>query len=166
MPKRGMNIWPRLWCRSQCEFLMSKPFEFLFRVRYGECDPQGVVFNARYGDYVDLALTEYMRAAMGGYNELVHMGFETQVVRLLTEWKTPARFDDVLKSSVYPSHFGNTSFTLTFEFLNADTNVLVATAQATYVLVDAKAFTKQSIPAELKSALQEGAVGKQINQAG
>jgi acyl-CoA thioester hydrolase len=145
---------------------MSKPFEFLFRVRYGECDPQGVVFNARYGDYVDLALTEYMRAAMGGYNELVHMGFETQVVRLLTEWKTPARFDDLLKTSVYPSHFGNTSFTLTFEFINAGTNVLVATAQATYVLVDAKAFTKQSIPAEIKSALQEGAVGKQINQAG
>lgn len=145
---------------------MNKPFEFLFRIRYGECDAQGVVFNARYGDYVDLALTEYMRAAMGGYNELVHMGFETQVVRLLTEWKNPSRFDDVLKTSVYPSHFGNTSFTLNFDFVNASTNVLVATSQATYVLVDAKKFTKQVIPAQLKSALQEGAVGKQINQAG
>ena len=145
---------------------MAQPFEFLFRVRYGECDPQGVVFNARYGDYIDLALTEFMRAAMGGYNALVDMGYETQVVRLLTEWKNPARFDDVLKTSVYPSHFGNTSFTLNFEFVNAETNTLVATSQATYVLVCAKEFTKQSIPAELKSALQEGAVGKQINQAG
>ena len=145
---------------------MAQPFEFLFRVRYGECDPQGVVFNARYGDYVDLALTEYMRAAMGGYNALVNMGFETQVVRLLTEWKAPARFDDVLKASVYPSHFGNTSFTVNFDFVNASTQVLVATSQATYVLVDAKNFTKQIIPAQIKSALLEGAVGKQINQAG
>ncbi|MCR2747900.1 acyl-CoA thioesterase [Limnobacter parvus] len=145
---------------------MAEPFQFLFRVRYGECDAQGVVFNARYGDYVDLALTEYMRAAIGGYNELLHMGFETQVVRLLTEWKSPARFDEVLKTSVYPSHFGNTSFTLNFEFVNASTNVLVATSQATYVLVDVKEFTKQIIPAQLKSALQKGAVGKQINQAG
>lgn len=145
---------------------MAEPFEFLFRVRYSECDAQGVVFNARYGDYVDLALTEYMRAAIGGYNALLHMGFETQVVRLLTEWKSPARFDEVLKTSVYPSHFGNTSFTLNFEFINANNNILVATSQATYVLVDSKNFTKQSIPAELKSALQEGAVGKQINQAG
>lgn len=145
---------------------MPKPFEFLFRVRYAECDPQGVVFNARYGDYVDVALTEYMRAAMGGYNALVHMGYETQVVRLLTEWKTPARFDDVLKVLVYPSHFGNTSFTLTFEFENEATRVLVATAQATYVLVDAKEFSKRTIPADIKSALQEGAMGKQINQAG
>jgi acyl-CoA thioester hydrolase len=124
------------------------------------------VFNARYGDYVDLALTEYMRAAMGGYNELVNMGFETQVVRWLTEWKNPARFDDVLKTVVYPSHFGNTSFTVSFEFVNTSTNFLIATAQATYVLVDASDFTKQIIPAQLKSALLEGAVGKQINQAG
>lgn len=145
---------------------MANAFEFLFRVRYGECDAQGVVFNARYGDYVDLALTEYMRAAMGGYNALVNMGFETQVVRLLTEWKAPARFDDVLKASVYPSHFGNTSFTVNFDFVNASTQVLVATSQATYVLVDAKSFTKQIIPAQIKSALLEGAVGKQINQAG
>jgi acyl-CoA thioester hydrolase len=145
---------------------MANAFEFLFRVRYGECDAQGVVFNARYGDYVDLALTEYMRAAMGGYNALVNMGFETQVVRLLTEWKAPARFDDVLKASVYPSHFGNTSFTVNFDFVNASTQVLVATSQATYVLVDAKNFTKQIIPAQIKSALLEGAVGKQINQAG
>lgn len=145
---------------------MANPFEFLFRVRYGECDAQGVVFNARYGDYVDLALTEYMRAAMGGYNALVNMGFETQVVRLLTEWKAPARFDDVLKASVYPSHFGNTSFTVNFDFVNASTQVLVATSQATYVLVDAKNFTKQIIPAQIKSALLEGAAGKQINQAG
>jgi acyl-CoA thioester hydrolase len=145
---------------------MANAFEFLFRVRYGECDAQGVVFNARYGDYVDLALTEYMRAAMGGYNALVNMGFETQVVRLLTEWKAPARFDDVLKASVYPSHFGNTSFTVNFDFVNASTQVLVATSQATYVLVDAKNFTKQIVPAQIKSALLEGAVGKQINQAG
>lgn len=145
---------------------MANAFEFLFRVRYGECDAQGVVFNARYGDYVDLALTEYMRAAMGGYNALVNMGFETQVVRLLTEWKAPARFDDVLKASVYPSHFGNTSFTVNFDFVNASSQVLVATSQATYVLVDAKNFIKQIIPAQIKSALLEGAVGKQINQAG
>src|SRR5262245_38413749 len=35
------------------------PFRFLLRVRYGEVDAQKVVFNARWGDYVDLAVTEY-----------------------------------------------------------------------------------------------------------
>ena len=41
---------------------MSEPFRFRFRVRYNECDAQLVVFNARYADYVDLAMTEFMRA--------------------------------------------------------------------------------------------------------
>lgn len=34
---------------------MTPPFRYYLRVRYGECDAQKVVFNARYGDYVDLA---------------------------------------------------------------------------------------------------------------
>lgn len=145
---------------------MSKPFEFVFRVRYGECDAQGVVFNARYGDYTDLAVNEYLRAAVGGYPELVRMGYETQVVRLLTEWKSPARYDDVLKASVAASHFGNTSFTLSIDFSDATSGNLIANSQATYVLVDAQQFTKKTIPPEIKNALQEGALGKQINQAG
>ena len=41
---------------------MSLPFRFYFRVRYAECDAQKVVFNARYGDYVDLGFTEFLRA--------------------------------------------------------------------------------------------------------
>ena len=41
------------------------PFRLLLRVRYGECDAQQVVFNARYGDYVDVAATEFYRAVFG-----------------------------------------------------------------------------------------------------
>lgn len=145
---------------------MSKPFELRFRVRYGECDAQGVVFNARYGDYTDLAVTEFLRAALGGYQELVQQGYETQVVRLLTEWKSPARYDDVVCATVSPSHFGNTSFTLNIDFTNSDTAALIATSQATYVMVDASTFSKVSVPPAIKNALMEGALNKLINQAG
>ena len=37
---------------------MSGHFRYYLRVRYGECDAQKVVFNARYADYIDLATTE------------------------------------------------------------------------------------------------------------
>ena len=33
---------------------MASRFRYYLRVRYGECDAQKVVFNARYADYVDL----------------------------------------------------------------------------------------------------------------
>ena len=44
---------------------MSTPFTLLLRVRYGECDAQQVVFNARYGFYIDVAATEFYRALFG-----------------------------------------------------------------------------------------------------
>ena len=50
---------------------MPLPFRFRFRVRYGECDAQGVVFNARYGDYVDIAVNEYIRTLFGDYQRLL-----------------------------------------------------------------------------------------------
>ena len=48
----------------------QSPFRYYLRVRYGECDAQKVVFNARYADYVDLAAVEFLRA-LGYGAELV-----------------------------------------------------------------------------------------------
>ena len=36
-------------------------FSYFLRIRYGECDAQKVVFNSRYGEYVDLAAAEFLR---------------------------------------------------------------------------------------------------------
>ena len=49
----------------------QSPFRFRFRVRYGECDAQGVVFNARYGDFVDISVNEYIRTLFGDYQRLL-----------------------------------------------------------------------------------------------
>jgi acyl-CoA thioesterase FadM len=37
---------------------MGEPFRHRLRVRYHECVPQGVVFNANYLAYFDIALIE------------------------------------------------------------------------------------------------------------
>ena len=49
---------------------VENQFTLLLRVRYGECDAQEVVFNARYADYIDIAMTEYFRSAVGGFQVL------------------------------------------------------------------------------------------------
>jgi hypothetical protein len=38
-------------------------FRYYLRVRYIECDAQKVVFNSRYSEYVDVSMTEFLRAA-------------------------------------------------------------------------------------------------------
>lgn len=145
---------------------MQNAFEFKLRVRYGECDAQQVVFNARYADYADLAVTEYFRCLFGGVIALLQQGFDTQVVRFAIDWKAPARFDDVLAIRIRPGRVGNTSFTLLLNFVNAASGQDVAQAEIVYVLVRAHAHEKLSINDNFRAKLLAGAPGVRINHSG
>jgi acyl-CoA thioester hydrolase len=46
------------------------------RVRYGECDPQGIVFNPNYLAYFDVAWTELWREAVGPWPDMVEAGYD------------------------------------------------------------------------------------------
>lgn len=141
------------------------PFRYYLRVRYAECDAQKVVFNARYGDYIELATTEFMRA-LGFEDELVTGSIDYQLVKQLIEWRSPARFDDVLEARVWAHHLGTTSFTLHTEFRRAADEVLLATGETVYVLVDSATLAKTPLSATLRSALELGARGSATDHAG
>jgi acyl-CoA thioester hydrolase len=144
---------------------MPNHFRYYLRVRYGECDAQKVVFNARYAEYVDLATAEFLRAL--GYGEQLFSGeLDFQLVKQTIEWKAPARFDQVLEVSVFTRSLGNTSFTLAAGFRVAGHDRVIATAETIYVLVQQHTLTKTSIPADLRTALQNGATGVTTDHAG
>ena len=145
---------------------MSQRFRYYLRVRYQECDAQHVVFNARYGDYVDLACFEFLRAALPRPTDMFDGTFEIQTVRQAIEWKSPARFDDVLEVSVWTSRLGTTSFTLPFELRRAEEADILVAAETVYVHVDARTFTKRQIAPEMRTALEAGAAGKVVDHAG
>lgn len=145
---------------------MPKPFRFLMRVRYAECDSQGVVFNPRYGDYVDTAVTEFVRVLFGSYQSLVEQGYDYQVVRFTTDWSSPAVFDDVLAVSVETTRVGNTSFTYRLTFNEYFTDRLVATSEITYVMMKAPEYEKIPVPDFFREKIEQGAPGKVIDQAG
>ncbi|TBW47907.1 acyl-CoA thioesterase [Marinobacter halodurans] len=145
---------------------MPAPFEFRLRVRYGECDAQGVVFNARYGDYVDIAVNEYIRTLFGDYQRLLDQGVDIQVVNLNQNWRAPAHFDDVLCARIEPGRIGNTSFSLHIAFVEYREQRLVMTADITYVLIDARAGGKTPIPEAIRRQLADGAPETVISHAG
>jgi acyl-CoA thioester hydrolase len=142
------------------------PFRLLLRVRYGECDAQQVVFNARYGDYVDVAATEFYRAVFGSYQNLLEQNLDSQVVRMTIDWSAPARFDDVLQLEVRTLRLGNSSFALEVDIRRQADQAAIARAEVTYVMVDAQAFTKASIPDAIRAQLERGAPDVTVNQAG
>jgi acyl-CoA thioester hydrolase len=152
-------------CFSTSEIKPMNPFRYYLRVRYSECDAQKVVFNARYGEYVDLAVGEFTRAA--GLNTTGMFGdFDYQVVKQITEWKAPVRFDDVLEISVQTKHLGNTSFTLVAEFRIAGSEAITASIETVYVNVDPKSLTKVPLSDTLRQALTRGAPDVQVDHAG
>lgn len=144
---------------------MKAPFRYYFRVRYGECDAQKVVFNARYGDYTDIAITEFLRA-LGYHDELVSGELDFQLVKQTTQWRAPARYDDVLEAQISCTHIGNTSFALTADFRRAGESQLLCEVETVYVLMQPGVLQKQPIGDELRQRLATGAPDRLADHAG
>jgi acyl-CoA thioester hydrolase len=141
-------------------------FRFRFRVRYAECDAQSVVFNARYADYVDISVNEYIRTLFGDYQQLLDQDLDIQVVSLNLNYRAPAKFDDVLEAQITAGRIGNTSFTLHLAFHRHGDDTLVAEADITYVLIRPSEMAKTPVPDSIRELLEEGAPGVLVSHAG
>jgi len=117
-----------------------------------------------YGHYVDLAVLEFLRS-LGFEKLLVNGPLDYQLVKQTIEWKAPARFDQTLAISVSARHLGNTSFSLAAEFRIAGEELVIATAETVYVMVDAATLTKTPLPAEFRAALERGGEGACVDHA-
>jgi acyl-CoA thioester hydrolase len=133
---------------------MTRSFVHQLRVRYGECDPQGVVFNAHYFAYFDIALTELWREAVpGGYSGMTDSGVDMVVAEARARYLTPARFDDVVSLVVEVSRVGTTGMTTTIR-VRRDEAVLVE-GEMRHVFVDLGTHAKTPIPEPVRAALSQ-----------
>lgn len=144
---------------------MMAPFRYLLRIRYVECDAQKVVFNSRYGEYVDVGINEFLRA-IGVLGDFIAGDLDFQLVKQTIEWKAPARFDQVFELSIAATRLGHTSFTIGTTFRVAGDDRVIATAETVYVLVAARTLTKLTMSPALRAALESGAAGVVTDHAG
>ena len=145
---------------------MSDHFTLRIRVRYAECDPQNIVFNARYADYIDMAATEFMRALIGGYQKLLEQGVDNKVINLNIDWFASAHFDDVLDLQTKIVSIGNTSFKMQVAIIRPQDGVHIATGTVTYVMVDSVKYQKISIPQHLRELFDVVPKTSLIDQSG
>ena len=130
---------------------MSEPFVHTLRVRYAECDAQGVVFNAHYLTYFDVSITELWRAALGSYDAMREQGIDVVVADAQLSFRSPARFDDLLTLEISIARLGNTSVTSAHR-ISRD-GVVVIEGTITHVVVELPALTKTPIPDWLRESL-------------
>lgn len=115
---------------------LTVPLANKLRVRYGECDPQGVVFNAHYLAYFDIAITELLRAAFGSYQALGDRGVDMVVAEARVRYHRPAHFDDELTLEVEIARLGTTSITTDYRVLRDEELLVDGTLR--HVVVDLK----------------------------
>ncbi len=135
----------------------ANPLRVLLRVRYGECDAQGIMFNARYADHLDILMSELVRAAFGSYGAMLEEKLDTHVVRCLIEWMAPARFDDVVALSIVRLAFGTTSFTAEVAMCRHPGGEPIARAEHVNVMVHTVRKRKTPIPASVRERLATAA---------
>ena len=133
---------------SRDAFRFSHPL----RVRWAEVDPQGIVFNANYLMYFDVATTEYWRAIGCPYpSALTDRGVDTFAVKATLEFHAPARFDDVVDVLVRTTRFGRTSLRLALEVHRGDDHLV--SGELIYVVGSTVDRKPTPIPAFLRDAI-------------
>ena len=127
------------------------PFRHTLRVRFQECDPQGVVYFARYPEYYDISITELWREALGSYQEMVDAGIDMVVAEQRVRYLAPARFDDVIDVEIRIDKLGTTSMLSSYT-VTRDGEPLVE-GDFRHVFIDAPTKAKAPIPDDVRSAL-------------
>lgn len=120
------------------------------RVRYHECDGQGIVFNAHYLAYVDMCSFEAEKALFGSHEEFLAHRTDVVVAEANLKFRAPARYDDELVVSQYLTHFGTTSLIFDFEIHRGET--LIAAATLRYVFIDPETLRPQAPPDAVRKA--------------
>ena len=130
------------------------PFSATIDVRFGDCDPAGIVYFPVLYHYCHVAFEEAWRVAAGvPYPDLVNderLGFPT--VHVETDFVSPARYGDRLEIGVAVGAVGSSSVTFLFEARVGERLVFRST-QVT-VCVDLDRIEKRAIPDRLRSALE------------
>lgn len=124
------------------------------RIRFGECDPQGILFNAHYLALIDVAVTEFMRDAFGSYERMIaEHGADLVVAEAVQRFRAPARADDLVDIALDFPHLGTTSATMRVAMTRESTALM--DGELRYVFVDPRAGTKMEIPARVRAALAD-----------
>ncbi|MFD6069236.1 MULTISPECIES: acyl-CoA thioesterase [Amycolatopsis] len=122
--------------------------EMPLRVRYHECDGQGIVFNAHYLAYVDMAMFEVEKVLFGSHQEALARGVDVVVAESNLRYRAPCSYDDELVVAVYLDHLGTTSLVIDFE-ITRDGD-LCTEVKTRYVFVDPKTLKKAAPPASVR----------------
>jgi len=132
------------------------PFSTDLRVRFNETDAQGVVHNAVYLVWFEIARIAYLGQFPGGYKGLVEQGVDATTVEAHVHYRTGCRFDDALRLHVRARDVRGTRFRFEYAIERIDDpEEIVADGWTSHACVDATTLRPVRMPAWLAEAIRE-----------
>lgn len=129
------------------------------RVRLSETDAFGIVFHANFFIYFDVARVDYLRNLDALRFISPENARNNALVHATADFRSPARFDDILVVHARVSEIGSSSFTFDFLATNKVENRLVATGRTTLVVLDEKTWKPIPVPEEFRGLIRNFEAG-------
>jgi len=122
-------------------------------VRFHECDPQGIVFNANFLAYADIAITELYREAFGSWQAIMNAsGIDMVVAEANARYLAPLHFDEEVDLAATVTHLGTTSVVTLIAVERGGATVAEVTLR--HVVVGLESRAKTPIPETLRAGLE------------
>jgi acyl-CoA thioester hydrolase len=129
-------------------------FHTSFRVRYSEIDPQMIVFNVHYLNYIVISNTEYFRTTGIRFFDKEEVPFDIALVKSTLEFKSPAYFDDVIDAYVRISRLGRKSYTANYIMIRASNGEVIFKAENIYVGFNPATKQSELIPEHIRKIVR------------
>jgi 4-hydroxybenzoyl-CoA thioesterase len=134
-------------------------------VRFGDCDPAGIVFYPRYFDMFNGLVEDWCREELDfSFSEIVtHRGWGLPTVHLEVDFWAPSVFGDVLSAMLSVTALGKTSINLNIILQGGD-SVDRVRGKVTLVLIDRKQHRAIPVPAEVRAKILKFQAGMNRNR--
>jgi len=137
---------------------MTRPgfaFSTRFKVRYAEVDAQRVVYNSRYLEYVDVAVSEFWEQSGLEVLGPDWTAAEFHVRHTEIDYHKPFVMGDEVETFVRIDALGRTSMTQRFDMCHAITGDLHCAITMVIVQVDLQTGRPMPMTAEVRLALEK-----------
>jgi acyl-CoA thioester hydrolase len=128
---------------------MAPPYRHDVRIRYGEVDVQGHVFNSHYLAYVDDALEQWLRSLFGGEDYTGQLDLVVKKAELT--WSSGARNGEVLAIDIATTRIGRSSIEMRFAGSVGERPIFEAVM--TYVSITPGTVTPTPVPDHVRALL-------------
>jgi len=123
------------------------------KVRFAETDAQGIVHNANYLVWFEIARVDYLEAFAGGYQRLRDEGLEATVVESHVRYLVPARFGDRIRIWTRCLDVRGARFRYEYALERVLDGVQIADGWTSHACVNAKTMRPTRMPAWLVEAV-------------